>query len=178
MTITTSASDVYEQKDDAVVDRRTVSVPKLAVLGLSLFAANIAVLGGFAMSPELKVGVYGDDSPTAYNVSADKPSPFTLVVDTNDKPRKARVAERVRPVLQQDPVMAYENTNAAAQPVDLTIPRASQQAAAMTTYTAPSSRTTVSGDAAYRKAESYGDFRRVTAMSQELVPPTSRRVTN
>lgn len=187
MTITTIASETYEQQqqldpatahdfvEEPVAESKCspISCPKLFWAGLGVFAANLAVLFGVVLSPELRVGVYGDETPAAYAASVDKPSPFTPVVEEG-KPRKVKLAERVHPVLYQEPVMA---DNSAAAPTELSIPRASQAAASMAVYSAPSSGT-VTGNAVYRQVESYGDFRRVTAASQELVPPTPRRVTN
>jgi hypothetical protein len=191
MTITSTPSEFYSRTENldpsTVTDagrtaetssdeqKSRIPVPKLAVFALSLFGTNIAILGGIAASPDLRVGLYGlDDSASAYHASVDKPSPFTPVVDT-EKPRKVRVAERVSPILYQEPVMAYESNVA---PTELAIPRASQVSAAVTAHSVPSSRT-VTGAAAYRVAESYGEFRRATAVAAEVVtPPTPRRVTN
>jgi hypothetical protein len=184
MTITTTASETYEQRLDNAVEVANelepgtatasvspASVPKLFWASVSLFAVNVLVLSGIALSPELRVTVYGEDRP-GYISDDSKPSPFTEVVDTA-KPRKVKLAQRVTPVLYQEPVMA----DPSLAPTELAVPRASQVAAASTVSTAPSSAT-LRGDAVYRAAESYGDFRRVTAMSRELVPPTPRRVTN
>lgn len=182
MTINTTASETYEQRLDHAAEAANnpepgdnatspASAPKLFWAGAALFAMNVLVLGGIATSPELRVSVYGEVRP-GY-MSVDKPSPFTEVVDTA-KPRKVKLAQRVTPILQYpEPTMA----DLSLAPTELAVPRASQVAAATLVSTAPAS-TTLRGDAAYRAADSYGEFRRVTAVSRELVPPTPRRVTN
>ncbi len=178
MTITTTASETYDQQrldpaaESAVESSPCgpLSCPKLFWAGAALFAANLFVVGGILLSPDLRVGLYGAELPSARTVSVDKPSPFTQVVDT-EKPRKVKLAQRVTPVLYQEPVAAE------MAPAELNIPRASQAVAATTVSTSPSS-TTLRGEAVYRQVESYGEFRRVTAMSRELAPPTPRRVTN
>lgn len=184
MTITTTASETYEQRLDPAAEvannlepgvetasASSASLPKLFWAGISLFAMNIVVLGGIALSPELRVSVYGEDLP-GHSISVDKPSPFTEVVDTA-KPRKVKLAQRVTPILHQEPVM----DDASLSPTELAVPRASQVTAASTVSSAPSAKT-ITGDEVYRQVESYGNFRRVTAMSRELVPPATRRVTN
>jgi hypothetical protein len=190
MTITTLASETYNVQQKRAVDAlefsepvrepavesidcSPISCPKLFWAGAALFAANLAVLFGVVLSPELRVGLYGAERPGAYTVtSVDKPSPFTPVVEEG-KPRKVKLAQRLRPILYQEPVEA----DSGMAPTDLAIPRASQTAAVTTVNTAPSVRT-VTGDAVYRQVENYGEFRRVTAASQELIPPTPRRVSN
>ena len=102
---------------------KCVRCPRLVMAGLTLFACNILVLGGMALSPELKVGVYGEESGRVY--AADKPSPFMEVVDS--RPHKVRLAERVKPiVVQEGPTEQYNAYSAAYTPTELNLPRASQ----------------------------------------------------
>lgn len=184
MTTTTSTSDTYRQRLDSPAEvannlesgvdtfNSPASVPKLFWAGASLFIVNLAVLGAIALSPELRISVYGADH-SSFSVYATKPSPFTEVVDTA-RPRKVKLAQRVTPILYREPVME----DVSLSPTELAVPRASQVAAAAASISTAPSSNTVTGDAVYRQVERYGDFRRVTAMSRELVPPTPRRVTN
>jgi len=97
-------------------------------MGMGLFACNLIVMGGAALSPELQVGVYGVESSRAYADA--KPSPFTEIIDTA-RPRPVKLAQRLTPVIEQVPVQTDASQQSAygyteARYIDLSIPRASQ----------------------------------------------------
>jgi len=64
-------------------------LPRLAWMGVGLFACNLIVMGGAALSPELQVGVYGDESNRAYADA--KPSPFTEIIDNYSRNKRLRL---------------------------------------------------------------------------------------
>lgn len=119
MTLNNSTSDTYHQPVEQFQEEKTRSplhLPRLVWVSLLLFAANLVILGGSWASPEIQVGMYGQDNH-ALSLSG-KPSPFTERIST------APLA-KPRPALKVTPVL-YEQT---ADLTQLSIPRATAIAA-------------------------------------------------
>ena len=74
-------------------------LPLLFWAGVILFAVNAAVLLAIWFSPNLRVGMYGEESDAV--VSLSKPSPFQAEVEVA-KARKPRLPEKLSPVIQQE----------------------------------------------------------------------------
>ena len=122
-------------------------LPPLFWAALILFVANLLVLLGIWLSPELRVGIYGEDEGVLTG-SYIKPSPFTERVEMATV-RKPRRPEKVRPVLYQ----ATEIVEAAS----LTQP----------TVTAPDPDQ--GSPDAQHVVERYSDFPRMTASAARSV---------
>lgn len=167
MTTITSATYIYERLDNdsaaispaARDEEPKLRVPALFWAGVVVFAANLLVLSGIWLSPELRVNMYGEDavhSRAAYV----RPSPFTETVQLA-KAANPKRPEKLRPVLFQEPPV--DPTESA----ELLLPQGAQSStaalAASSSLTVHRPEQPVGGERAYRAAESYPDLPRVTA---------------
>jgi len=91
----------------------------------AIFACNLMVMSAGAFTPELNVGVYGDENAASYNDP--RPSPFENVTDTS-RPHPVKVAERLRPIVVQEVPLQTTTSYVEAGYTDLNLPRASQAA--------------------------------------------------
>jgi len=91
----------------------------------AIFACNLMVVSAGALTPELNVGVYGDETAASYNDP--RPSPFENVIDTS-RPRSVKLAERLRPIVVQEVPLQTTTSYVEAGYTDLNLPRASQVA--------------------------------------------------
>lgn len=83
--------DAAAMPEDSVFTR----LPNLLWASLGVFLANVAVLAGILMVPELKIM---SGSQSEYRSSDTKPSPFAETA-ASTRVRKAKAAVRMQPVL-------------------------------------------------------------------------------
>ena len=157
VTTTLTGSNNYEQSQlgsgssvtAPEADGHTFRLPLLFWAGVILFTVNALLILAIWLSPEMRVGMYGEQSDEA--VSLAKPSPFHAEVQVAQV-RKPRAPEKVRPVLvEEQPAEFIEAAMALDIPRSTSnLPRTSLQMARQT----PS---------AVQVAESAADFPRMTA---------------
>jgi hypothetical protein len=177
----------YERPDDvqtpAAADGTEATCPALFRAGAILFSVNLLILMGIWLSPELRVGMYGEE--TESNHSYYKPSAFTEVVDTTPA-RQVRAAARVRPVLFQDPAAAefvesaeFILPRSTSDPAGTPQPATTAGAAGQMPVSYPSMERAqpVTGAALDRVVSSYSDFPRVTASIHRALPDASVHAT-
>ena len=99
--------------------------PRMLWAAGAIFACNLMVMSAGAFTPELNVGVYGDESAASYNDP--KPSPFENVIDTS-RPQPVKLAERLKPIVIQEVPLPATTSYVDAGYTDLSLPRASQAA--------------------------------------------------
>jgi len=112
-----SPNDVHSHDMPLRDETRSSSLPGLFWAGSILFAANVAVLLGICISPELKVNMYGEVPEGTAASAAVKPSPFTERVQmiTAKAPKQAT---RLRPTAFVEPAVpdsAYAQIDGPAQ---------------------------------------------------------------
>jgi hypothetical protein len=151
-----------EARDDAGDKMPIWQLPKILWASAILFAANLIIAAGIAASPELNVDIYGEAAGDLV-LAGTKPSPF--VDPEPQKPRAVRAAVKLSPVIELNPeVLDIPRTSvhAASYRVELqaNIPAAYRQPA----Y--------VSGDEAYRAAESQIDLTRTTGTGSVMLRKT------
>ncbi len=105
--------------------RTGISWPRMLWAAGAIFACNLMVMGAGAFTPELNVGVYGDETAASYNDP--KPSPFENVIDTS-RPHSVKLAERLRPIVVQEVPLETTTSYVEAGYTNLSLPRASQAA--------------------------------------------------
>jgi len=95
----------------------------------AIFACNLMVMSAGALTPELNVGVYGDETAASYNDP--RPSPFENVIDTS-RPHPVKLAERLRPIVVDEVPLQATTSYVEAGYTNLNLPRASQAALSVT----------------------------------------------
>ena len=127
-------------------------LPKLVWACGALFSVNLLIAGAIAISPELRVDMYGEavDPASEFALAGARPSPF--VEPASLKPRPVRTAERLRPIVEIDPeVQAAVMMELPARTVTAALP----VRAANVAY--------VSGEKVHDVVEKQSDYPRLTA---------------
>lgn len=96
-------------------------LPRILWAGAGLFTVNLGILLSLSAAPKMQVNMYGHEPEPARSYT--KPSPFLEVVPM-EAARKIKEAEKLRPVLSQEPAQAAT----VDESMQLTIPRASVRA--------------------------------------------------
>lgn len=135
MTTTITGSNGYERLEaepgalaaTADADQQVISrLPAIFWAGVILFAANAAILLFVWFSPNLQVGMYGEESDGA--VSLNKPSPFIEENVQVARAHKVKAPEKVVPVSFENPVMTDGATGLDATEATMTMGRSTPQA--------------------------------------------------
>ncbi len=83
--------------------RQTTGVSDLLKASLIIFSVNIILTLWFYFSPNLSPIHVRDDQAVDQDSYSSKISPFTEVIDTHEKRRPVKSAERLKPILYQEP---------------------------------------------------------------------------
>lgn len=151
-----------EARDDGGDKIPIWQLPKILWASTILFVVNIIIAAGIAASPELNVDIYGEAAGDVV-LAGTKPSP--LVDPEPQKPRAARAAVKLTPIIELNPaVLEIPRTSVHAASY-----RVEPQANIPAAYRQPAY---VSGDGAYRAAETQIDLTRTTGTGSTMLRKT------
>ena len=103
METTTKLHSVPEHETGESRDASKIGIwqlPKLLWAGTILFSANLIIASSIFISPEIDVDIYGEAASGVLSAGS-KTSPF--VAEQPKKPRAARVAVKLRPIVEVNP---------------------------------------------------------------------------